>query len=220
MVASVGSFDRQYFYQKTTKDMKQLMALTLIVLLAISCKQIKPTHHLDLRVGKSHFTGYNAKLLKEDSIKLAKLKASRVWSWHGSSFLETMVFAKSSVQMVEVNKSMTDFNAEDFRYCEATKTDTGLVIRLKQYSPLDDVVLLAGTIVEFSINGEVLKSKVINWSDMGGLGPQSEIVYDNLIIWGNTLEKGDTISGRMHLIANTTTEKRRIFKGNFNAILR
>ncbi|MCC6723862.1 MAG: hypothetical protein IT258_05090 [Saprospiraceae bacterium] len=200
--------------------MKQLMALTLIVLLAISCKQIKPTHHLDLRLGKSHFKGFNTKLLREDSIKLAKLKASHIWSRHGSSFLETMVFAKSSVQMVEVNKLMTDFNAEDFRYCEATKTDTGLVIRLKQYSPIDDVVLFAGTIVEYSINGEVLKTKVIDWSDVGGLGPQSDIVWDNLIIWGNTLEKGDTISGRMHLIANKNTDKRRIFKGNFNAIIR
>jgi hypothetical protein len=202
--------------------MKQLMALTLMVLLAISCKQSKPKYILNLHVGKYHFSGFNTKLLKEDSMKLAKLKASHshIWSRHGSSFLETMVFAKSSVQMVEVNKSMTDFNMEDFRYCEATKTDTGLVIRLKQYSPYDEVALYAGTIVEFSVKGEILNTKVIDWSDMGFPRHQPKVVYNNLTIWGNTLETGDTIQGRLKLIANTESTKRRIFKGGFNAIIR
>jgi hypothetical protein len=192
----------------------------LLLLLGISCTPKKSNHTLNLYKGKSYFTGFNAKLLKEDSLKLEQLCSHRVWSRMDFDFVKNMVFAKSSVQMVEVNKHRSDFEVYDFHYCEATKTDTGLVIRLKQDAPFDRVMRFAGVNVEFTLLGEDFKSRIIHWSDIGPGILENKVFYDNLTIWGNTLEKGDTISGRIHLIAIAQKDKRQIYKGNFNAIIR
>ena len=191
----------------------------LLLLLGISCTPKKSNHILKLSKGKSHFTGFNAKLLKEDSLKLERLRTYHVWSRMDFDYVKNMVFAKSFVQMVEIDKHRSDFEVYDYPYCEAIKTDTGLVIRLKQNAPFDGF-RFAGINVEFTLLGEDYKTRIIRWSDAGPMMLGNKVIYDKLTLWGNTFEKGDTISGRIHLIALAQKDKRQIFKGNFDAIIR
>lgn len=201
--------------------MKMLIAVFALSLITIgnSCNDKKNNHVLNLYKGKNSFTGFNAKLLKEDSLKLEKMLASYNWAKANPENSKRMVFAKSFVQMVEVNERLSDYKIYDYQYCEATKTDTGLVIVFKQYAPYSGAMLFEGINLEFIIRENAFKTSISHWSDTG-MRPESKVYYDKLTLWGKNFEKGDTISGRIHVLAIPKKNWRQIFKGNFNAIIR
>ncbi len=200
--------------------MKMLTTAFVLLLASLGndCNKKKSNHVLNLVKSNPYSKGFNPETLRRDSITLEKVLATYSWARRDTFNAKKMVFAKAFVQMVEVNKHRSDFDVYDYHYCEAIKTDTGLVIRLKQNAPFDGVGRFEGINVEFTLLGEDYKSRILHWSDTG-MRPESKVFYDNLTIWGNTLEKGDTISGRVYLMANTQKERRQILKGSFYAII-
>lgn len=201
--------------------MKSLMlaAFVLLILLASSCHTGKNTHVLKLQKMKAGSFTRNPIAIKNDQLVFEKTIAKYDWAERDTLATRKMVFAKSYVQMVEVNKHRSDFDVYDYHYCEANKTDSSLVIWLKQYAPYEGIGLYEGIIVEFTISKNDFTSRVHHWSDTG-MRPESKVVYDNLILWGNDFEKGDTLNGRIKLLADSQNNNRQIFKGNFNVIVR
>ncbi len=177
-------------------------------------KKLSNQHHLECCKSSICRFYTSPGSIKKDSISVQEIieEAKKRKSSLNKNLVQKRVFAKSTVELVEVKENFKDYLIQKYNSCTANMDNDTVEITMLHENFYDNVGLC------FPNNRRHIKLRC--WP--GGFDTElnyAHVYFDHLIINQNSFEKGDTICGRINIRGNYGKVRTQMIKGSFKTII-
>lgn len=161
--------------------------------------------------------------LIKDSIEVEKVIERRSRTQKLSrEYIQKLIFAKSTVELVEVKGKFIDYSIHNYKSCAAKMNKDTVELAIRYDHKYSGRFPMEGRSIYIKYWPKDFKSEIVHYSDVivaGRKFPRSKIYFDYLELNKEIYEKGDTICGKISIRATIGKDKTQMIKGNFKSVI-